>query len=171
MSQYGVLVLMGVSGAGKTAVGHALAARLGWTFVDADDLHPPENVAKMQRGEGLTDADRAPWLEAVRTLIETRLAVGTPTVLACSALKARYRAMLRVDDRVQLVWLDVPRAVLEQRLRRRTDHFAGVDLLPSQLAAFERPAEREAVRIAVRGAIAQTVQAIIETLRLAPAQA
>ncbi len=161
-----VVVLMGVSGVGKTAVGRALAARLGWTFADADDLHPAANVAKMQRGEGLTDADRKPWLDAVRALIEHRLAAGQPTVLACSALKARYRDRLRVRDEVRFVWLDEPRAVLETRLEDRAGHFAGPSLLPSQFEALERPSEREAVRVTATGGVDQTAARVVEALGL-----
>lgn len=168
MSAAPVVVLMGVAGVGKTAVGRALAARLDWTFADADDLHPAANVAKMQRGEGLTDADRAPWLDAVRALIERQLAAGQPTVLACSALKARYRAHIRVRDEVRLVWLDAPRAELETRLVDRAGHFAGADLLPSQLKALEPPSAKEAVRVAATGGVDETAARVRAALGLGP---
>ena len=141
-----VLVVIGVAGSGKTTVGRALAERLGWAFEDADDYHSAAALATMARGTGLTDADRAPWLARLAALVRQRADEGPPTVLACSALKARYRETLRAGRAdVQFVWLDVPRAVLAQRLADRQGHVAGPDLLPSQLAAFEPP--RDALRL------------------------
>ena len=137
-----VVVLLGVAASGKTTVGRALADRLGWAFEDADDYHSPPAIQKMARGVGLTDADRAPWLARLADLVRQRAEDGPPTVLACSALKASYRDVLgagRAD--VAFVWLDVPREVLAARLRDRTGSFAGPDLLPSQLATFEPPAD------------------------------
>ena len=161
-----VVVLMGVSGVGKTTVGRALASRLGWAFADADDLHPAANVARMARGEGLTDADRGPWLDAVRRLIDERLAAGPPTVLACSALKARYRDRLRASDRVRFVWLEAPPPVLAQRLERRGGHFAGPDLLPSQFEALEPPRAHEAVAVSATGDVEPTVQRVLDALEV-----
>lgn len=133
---------MGVAGAGKTTLGRALADRLGWVFEDADDHHSPASIQKMARGDGLTDADRRPWLDRLGVLIRTRLNDGPPTVLACSALKADYRDRLGVgESRVRLVWLDVPRDVLRRRLAERRGHIAGPDLLASQLATLEPPSQ------------------------------
>ncbi|MCU1282846.1 MAG: gluconate kinase [bacterium] len=129
-----IVVVMGVAGAGKSSVGSALAAALGWPFVEADDLHPPANVAKMGRGEPLDDDDRAPWLEAVAA----RLRGLQDGVVACSALRARYRDKLRVRPDVRFVLLDVPAALLAERLARRQGHYMPASLLPSQLAALER---------------------------------
>lgn len=158
---------MGVSGVGKTAVGRRVAERLGWNFFDADDLHPPPNVAKMQRGEGLTDADRAPWLRALRALIEECLANRTPTVLACSALKASYREQLHGDDaRVATVWLDAPSAVIAARLERRQDHFAGPDLLAGQLRTLEPPPASEASRIDAGESVDAVAHDVMEALGL-----
>lgn len=155
-----VVVLMGVSGAGKTTVGEALSARLRWRFVDADALHPPENVRKMAAGKTLTDADRAPWLEKVAAVIRDALATGSPLVVACSALKARYRQVLGVDDpRVRLVSLEGDPALLASRLNQRTHAFMPPSLLASQLAAFEPP--EHVLRIDV----SQSVQAIVEAIR------
>jgi gluconokinase len=137
-----VIVILGVAGAGKTTVGTALAGTLGWRFVDADDLHPPANVEKMGRGEPLTDADREPWLAAVRDVIVRALQEEDAVVIACSALKARYRAQLAGGDpRVRFVHLDVSRSLLEERLGRRRDHFATETLLDSQLATLEVPTD------------------------------
>ncbi len=160
------LVVMGVSGSGKTAVGRRAADRLGWAFLDADDLHPPANVAKMEKGTGLADADRAPWLAAVHESVEAHLAAERSVVVACSALKEAYRDRLRGGDpRVRFVWLDVPEGELRARLERREGHFAGADLLPSQLEALEPPGSGEAVRVAAAGPLAATVAEVVEAAR------
>jgi gluconokinase len=141
-----VIIVMGVAGAGKTTVGTALAEALGWRFVDGDHLHPAANVEKMRRGEPLTDADREPWLVAVRAVIADSLARGESHVIACSALKAAYRARLAGGDaRVAFVHLETPRPVLAERLSARTGHFAGPSLLESQLASLEAPAAGDAL--------------------------
>jgi gluconokinase len=138
-----VIVVMGVSGAGKTEVGRALAAALHWTFHDADEYHSEANIAKMHRGEGLTDADRAPWLAKLHALVADAIASKKSCVLACSALKESYRDELRPENAssgdVRFVYLDVPREVLEERLRHRHGHFAPPALLGSQLATLEKP--------------------------------
>jgi gluconokinase len=136
-----IVLLMGPSGAGKTTIGEALAAALGWEFLDADALHPPANVAKMARGEPLDDGDRGPWLAAVAQQIAERLARGVEAVVACSALKAAYRRQLLVGPEVRLVSLTAPRAVLAARLAARRGHFMPPSLLDSQLATLERPDE------------------------------
>ncbi len=133
-----MLIVAGPSGSGKTTLGRALAAHLGWAFEDADDHHAPEAKAKMAEGAGLTDADRVPWLDRLARLIRDRASGGAPTVLACSALTAAYRQRLLTPG-AALIWLDVPREVLRQRLEARAGHFAGAALLPSQLATAEPP--------------------------------
>jgi gluconokinase len=160
-----IVVVMGVAGAGKTTVGRALAARLGWPFADADAFHSAGAVAKMARGEGLTDADRAPWLGRLRALIERHLAEGRPLVLACSALKARYRRTLaREGEPVRFVWLDAPADALVERLESRPGHFAGADLLDSQLAALEPPGN--ALRLDAREPPERLVEAAVAALGL-----
>lgn len=135
-----VIILMGVAGAGKTTVGKRLAQSLGWRFVEGDDFHPPENVAKMASGIPLTDEDRAPWLERLRGLIQESLERGEPVVMACSALKERYRRLLTVDPaQVKWVFLWAPREVIASRLAHRTGHFMPPSLLDSQFAALEAP--------------------------------
>ncbi len=124
---------MGVTGVGKTTVGRALAAALGYAFLDADDLHPRANVEKIRRGEPLTDADRTPWLEA---LAERIAESPEPLVVACSALRQSYRRAL---GDATFVFLDAPDEVIAQRLERRINHFATGALLPSQRATLERP--------------------------------
>ncbi len=148
---------MGVAGAGKSEVGQALAAALGWTFVDADDLHPAANIDKMRRGEPLDEADRAPWLDA----IAARLRTLDDAVVAFSALREAYRHKARVRDDVRFVWLDVPRDVLARRLRERRGHFMPPTLLDSQLATLEPP--RDAV--VVDGTL--PVDVIVATIRAA----
>ncbi len=135
-----VVVVMGVTGAGKTTVGTALAAALGWKFLDADTLHPPANVAKMRAGVPLTDADRAPWLDAVRAAIARALDRRESVVVACSALTDRYRERLGAGTRgIRLVHLDVPQHVAAARAAARPGHFAGAALVPSQFAVLEPP--------------------------------
>ena len=140
-----VILLMGVSGAGKTTVGQLLASELGWLFADADDYHSPENVEKMRNGIPLTDADRAPWLETLRTLIANWIAPGKNMVLACSALKQAYRERLQVSPEVQVVYLKGTPQTLRQRLHARTGHFMTERMLDSQLAALEAPEDAVAV--------------------------
>lgn len=130
---------MGVAGSGKTTVGRRLAEELGWEFYDADDFHPPSNVEKMARGVPLDDADRGPWLESLRGLVRAALEGGAGAVLACSALKERYRERLLVDGRVRLVYLKGDRGLIGRRLAARRGHFMKPELLDSQLAALEEP--------------------------------
>lgn len=133
---------MGVTGAGKTTVGRALAATLGWRFVDADDLHPSGNVAKMRAGIPLTDADRMPWLGAIDALVFRAIDRREHLVIACSALKERYRDDLRKGRHgVRFVHLDVAPDVAVARASHRTGHFAGPALVASQFAALEPPAD------------------------------
>lgn len=135
-----VIVIMGVAGSGKTVVGRTLAKALGFTFVDADDLHPPANVAKMSRHIPLDDADRAPWLAALKTRLAELQRTNTNVVLACSALKERFRSELRTGIAgLRYVYLKTSVPVLEARLKTRKEHFMPADLLPSQLAALEEP--------------------------------
>lgn len=138
-----VLVIMGVSAAGKTTVGRALAHDLGWAFYDADDYHSAHNIAKMRAGEPLNDDDRRPWLAALRRLVGDIVGRGDHGILACSALKQSYRRALTPagiqGGRVRFVFLDVPEPVLEKRIARRRGSFAPPELLPSQLATLERP--------------------------------
>jgi gluconokinase len=135
-----IVVLMGPAGAGKTTIGRALAAALGWRFVDADDFHSEANVQKMRRGEALTDDDRLGWLRALHELIVQASDSGRPLVLACSALTARHRELLVGDcPAVELVYLRAPASVLRARLEARPDHFADERLLPQQLATLEEP--------------------------------
>lgn len=133
-----VLVVMGVSGSGKSTVAGLLAERLGWDLVEGDDLHPDENVAKMAAGVPLDDEDRAPWLDTVSSWIVEHALAGVPGVVTCSALKRRYRDVLREHD-VVFVHLRGSGDLLGERMSAREDHFMPVSLLDSQFAALEPP--------------------------------
>lgn len=135
-----IVLVMGVSGSGKSTIGAALAADLGWEFLEGDAFHPAANIAKMSRGEPLDDADRVPWLAALRAEIERRLLRGAHAVLACSALKRSYRAALMGPDAGAFVILHLAadEAVLRRRLSERR-HFMPASLLESQLQALEAP--------------------------------
>jgi gluconokinase len=143
-----IVLVMGPTGVGKTTIGTRLAERLGVLFADGDDFHPAANVEKMSRGVPLTDADRWPWLAAIRMAMEGWARAGTGAVLACSALKQAYRDALYRGPEVRLVWLTASEAVIRERLRRRAGHFAGEALLASQIAIAEPPADAIAVDVA-----------------------
>jgi gluconokinase len=136
-----VLIFMGVAGTGKSTVAALFAKKAGAIFYEGDDFHPPGNIAKMHAGIPLTDADRAPWLAALREIIVRALAAEVFSVLTCSALKASYRDTLTDGDpRVGFVHLTGPAALIEARLKNRTGHFLPPAMLESQLATLEPPA-------------------------------
>jgi gluconokinase len=159
-----VIVLMGVSGSGKTTIGAQLASELGWPFADGDDYHSASNIEKMRNGIPLTDADRGPWLEALRSLIAKWIADGTSGVLACSALKQAYREKLEAGPEVHFVFLTASPEVLRARLHRREGHYMKEEMLQSQLATLELP--DNAVAVDVSGSIAETVKQVREKLGL-----
>jgi len=163
-----IIVLMGVSGSGKTTVGQILARRLGWEFLDADDLHPAANVEKMRRGEPLTDADREPWLAALRDRIDAVCDRDDDLVLACSALKHRYRDYLRADAPgcVRFVYLEGSEELLRERLANRKGHFMPPGLLHSQFEALEPP--EHAVRIDVTPPAETVAENALAALGLTP---
>jgi gluconokinase len=140
-----VVIIFGVSGAGKTTVGHLLAQELGWRFLEADDFHSAENIEKMRNGVALTDEDRQPWLQSLRELIERCLAAKENAVLACSALKQAYREYLRVSSEVKLVFLRGEYPLIAKQLRHRRGHFMNAALLRSQFADLEEPQPAEDV--------------------------
>lgn len=144
-----VVLLIGVAGSGKTTLGRLLAAELGWSFADADEFHPPPNVAKMSAGTPLDDTDRAPWLAAIRAYIDRQHTEGRNAVVTCSALKERYRAvLLGGSGRVKLVYLKGSFEVLWSRISGRKGHFMKPAMLHSQLAELEEPADALVVDIA-----------------------
>ena len=143
-------IVMGVSGCGKSSVGKALAGHFGWDYYDADDFHPPENVTKMASGIPLDDSDRAPWLEFLHELISSNLKMDKPCVLACSALKERYRQqLLDGNDNVQIVYLRGSYDLIWSRMKKRTDHYMKPHMLKSQFEALEEPSNAIVVDISM----------------------
>ena len=161
-----VLVLMGVSGSGKTTVGKLLAGGLGWEYVEADDFHPAANVEKMRAGVPLTDADRRPWLDALRVKVDALCTGGVNAVLACSALKHAYQEYLERDepDCVRYVYLHGTEAAIRDRLAARQGHFMNPALLHSQFEALEPPAD--ALWVEVTATPEAVVAEIRQKLRL-----
>lgn len=154
-------LIMGVSGCGKTSVGQALAARLGWDFFDADDFHPPENVARMAAGIPLTDTDRAPWLAALHERLGSTLEAGRRPVLACSALKERYRRQLLAGNHgIRLVYLKGSFSLIRERLAGRVGHYMNPALLQSQFDDLEEPQEALVVDAALP--LDQIVEQVLE---------
>ena len=157
-----VYVMMGVSGCGKTSVGQALAERLDCPFYDGDDFHPPENVAKMSNGMPLNDDDRYPWLVRLHDLIGEHLVRGETAVLACSALKKRYRDQLRAgNDGLVIVYLAGSYELIWERMTRRQDHYMKAEMLQSQFDALEVPAASEALIVNIAQGIDTIVDSII----------
>jgi len=166
MARPNILVLMGVSGCGKTTVGEMLAECLGWRFLEGDDLHPPANIAKMKSGTPLDDADRKPWLEAIAARIDQWRAQEAQGVVACSALKRAYRDILIGDrDDVGLVFLNGSKELIAARLAARSDHFMPPGLLDSQFATLQPPGPDEhPITIAIDAPAAELVTRILAAL-------
>ena len=164
-----IIIVLGVSGAGKTTVGKLLAQELGWRFVEGDDFHPAANVEKMRNGIPLTDEDRRPWLTSLRELIERCLAAGENAVLACSALKKKYRSYLRVNEKVKFVYLRGDYELVAGQLRERHGHFMDPQLLRSQFEALEEPEPDEAAIVIELGRSPQELVREIKS-KLGPAQ-
>jgi gluconokinase len=165
-----VVVIMGVSGSGKTVVGEALAGRLGWVFEDADNWHPASNIEKMQSGVALTDEDREPWLRSLSCAVRNWIVDKRDVVLACSALREWHRNALRegVPDRksIRFVYLKGTYEEINRRLRLRVGHFMPESLLESQFAALEEPDSSEALVVDVSHPVVTAVDSIITGLRL-----
>jgi gluconokinase len=163
-----VVIVMGVSGVGKSTVGRALATALGCDFCEGDRLHSRRNVDKMRHGLPLSDADRRPWLRAIRHWIDAQLAAGRSGVLSCSALKRGYRRQLRAGrGTVRLLFLHGSRRLISRRLRQRRGHFMPASLLDSQQATLQPPiANEQAVRVNIGcGSIPRTVALALRRLQ------
>ncbi len=161
-----IVIVMGVTGAGKTTVGNLLAHELGWKFADADSFHSAANKEKMARGIALDDADRAPWLAAMRTAIVEWAAHHENVVLACSALKRGYRETLAIGPEVKFVYLKGSYEAIYQRLLSRHGHFATEAILRSQFETLEEPSESDAIVVDVTNAPEDIVAEIRERLNL-----
>jgi gluconokinase len=161
-----VLVLMGVSGCGKSTLAGVLAGRLGWDLAEGDDMHPPQNVAKMAAGHPLTDDDRWPWLDRVADWIRDHTQAGRPGIVTCSALKRRYRDVLR-DDHTIFIYLRGSRDQIAARLANRHGHYMPASLLDSQFAALEPPgADERSVTVDVGGTPSDEADHLIAELHL-----
>jgi gluconokinase/shikimate kinase len=161
-----VLVIMGVSGGGKSTVAGLLAGRLGWDLAEGDDMHPAANIAKMAAGHPLDDADRWPWLARVAEWIRGRTAADRPGIVTCSALKRSYRDVLRGPS-VVFVYLAGSRELIARRLAARQGHFMPAALLDSQFAALEPPGpDEQAVTLDITGSPSTEAEQILHTLNL-----
>ena len=158
------IVVMGVSGAGKSTVAEKLATRLGWPLVEGDSLHPPANIEKMSHGTPLNDDDRLPWLKAIAARIDTARQAHQPIIVTCSALKRSYRETLKDGhDDVGFVYLQGSRELIAQRLAARTNHFMPPGLLDSQFATLQEPAADEpSIDVAIDATPDDIVNSIVE---------
>ena len=161
-----VLLVMGVTGSGKTTVGHLLANRLGWLFLEADDFHSPANKQKMHAGVPLTDADRIPWLQSIHQEILRQHTEGKNVVLACSALKEKYRQLLTATLPLNVIYLKGSYESIRVRLHARHGHFAGEAILADQFANLEEP--HGAIIVSIEAPPEQIVNEIIAALSFAP---
>ncbi len=159
-----VYIVMGVSGSGKSTVGKLIAERLGAHYVEGDSFHPPENVEKMRHGHPLDDTDRAPWLAAMAAAIRDWNARGETVVLSCSALKRRYRDVLRTGGDVRFIHFAGDKALVAKRLANRKGHYMPASLLDSQFAALEPPGPGEAITVGIDGTPAEIAQRALNAL-------
>jgi carbohydrate kinase (thermoresistant glucokinase family) len=159
-----VYVVMGVSGSGKSTVGKLIAGKLGGQYAEGDSFHPPENVEKMRQGHPLDDNDRAPWLAAMAAAIRDWNARGETVVLSCSALKRRYRDVLRTGGDVSFIHLAGSKALISARLAARKGHYMPATLLDSQFAALEPPGDDEAITVSIDGSPAEIAERALDTL-------
>ena len=163
-----ILILMGVSGTGKTTLGTMLSKETGWAFLDGDDFHPAANKAKMAAGHALNDEDRAPWLAILHAKIAEYADRGESMIMACSALKGTYRDILRgnlQEDTVRFAVLVAPPETIADHLHRRSHEFMNPNLLTSQLATLEQPGEDEAWQISVAGTPQESLDLLNAKLR------
>lgn len=163
-----ILILMGVSGTGKSTLGTMLSSETGWPFLDGDDFHPAANKAKMAAGHPLDDTDRAPWLAILHDKIADYAQRGESMIMACSALKAKYRDVLRGElsaDTVRFAILTAPAETIADHLHHRSHEFMNPNLLTSQLATLENPSDDEAWHISVAGTAQESLELLKTKLR------
>ena len=160
-----IVLVMGTTGAGKTTVGQLLAQGLGWTFLDADDFHPPANIEKMKKGIPLTDADRVPWLAAIHAELVRQSKAGKNCVLACSALKKAYRETLGAGLQIKVVYLKGSYEEMKKHILARHGHFAGEGILAGQFADLEEP--EDAIVVSVNHTPEEIVAEVRRKLKLA----
>jgi gluconokinase len=153
-----IIVVMGVTASGKSTVGKRLALELGWRFLEGDDFHSPENIEKLRLAKPLGDEDRKPWLQAIQETIRATHARGENAVIACSALKERYRRTLQLSEQVIFVYLKATIPLIQERLKKRVGHFMNPSLLQSQFDTLEEP--EDALQIDAGLTPAEIVQAI-----------
>jgi gluconokinase len=166
------LIVMGVSGSGKSTIGKALAARLGWRFEDGDRFHPASNVAKMSAGQPLTDDDRWPWLQAIADEIDRLCTGGERAVVACSALRRIYRDILVHGRRdIRIVYLDGTQELIAERLRLRKGHFMPPGLLASQFKTLEPPTgDERPIAVSIAASVEAIVDDVVTQLKLSPSR-
>lgn len=136
-----VLIIMGVSGCGKTTIGKMLSAKLNWKYFEGDEYHPPENIEKMKNGIPLDDSDRQPWLLTLRSIIQDSQDKKVNIILTCSSLKESYRKILKINNEVKFVYLKGSYGLIEKRMNERKDHFMKPGMLKSQFDALEEPTD------------------------------
>ena len=165
------LIVMGVSGSGKSTIADQLAERIGWRCEDGDKFHPASNIAKMSAGHPLTDEDRWPWLQAIADEIDRLCKAGERAVIACSALKRAYRDILvHGRDDVRIVYLDGTQQLIADRLAKRKGHFMPAGLLESQFKTLEPPAREEnPLTVSIDGSVDAIVDDIVRQLGISPA--
>jgi gluconokinase len=165
-----ILLVMGVTGSGKSTVGKLLADQLDWLFLEADDFHSMANKEKMHRGVPLSEADRLPWLRAIHAELLAQTANGRNIVLACSALRKSYRRVLTAGLDVKIVYLRGSRELIGERLRGRMGHFAGEAILGDQFAVLEEPSAREAMIVDIQESPEDIAKEVLRRIKSASQQ-
>ena len=159
-----VIVIMGVSGSGKTTIGKKISKSLGWKFYEGDDYHPQKNVEKMSNGIPLNDEDRKPWLQNLSRIIAEMINEKENAVITCSALKKIYRNIIKINDEVKFVYLKSSYDLIKKRMKQRNNHFMKADMLASQFEALEEP--EDAISVSIDKSEEQILKEIYKQLKL-----